>query len=104
MIHHGTHPLLGIAQLALGALVLAGVARRVTYPVLAVVTGITLLGVWRSIIDPWGWFLEGSNALFFPSLIIFASALVLVAFRDDDRLVLGARPAGPARAAPETAA
>ena len=81
-------PVLGAAQLALGLLVTAGVARRAAYPALVAVTGVTLLGVWRSVIDPWGWWLEGTNALFFPSLIIFAGALVLLAFRDDDRLVL----------------
>ena len=81
-------PALGVAQIALGLLVVAGVLRRVAYPVLAAVTGATLLGVWRSVLDPWGWWLEGANALFFPSLIIFAGALVLLAFRDEDRLVL----------------
>src|ERR671914_455452 len=62
-------------------------------PVLAVITGVTLLGVWRSVIDPWGWALDGSNALFFPSLIIFAGVLVLIAFRDEDVFAAGARPA-----------
>jgi uncharacterized membrane protein YphA (DoxX/SURF4 family) len=81
-------PVLGAAQIALGLLVTAGVARRAAYPALAAVTGVTLLGVWRSVVDPWGWWLEGTNALFFPSLIIFAGALVLLAFRDDDRFVL----------------
>jgi hypothetical protein len=38
--------------------------------------------VWRSIVDPWGWYLTGTNALFFPSLIIFAGAVVLLAFRE----------------------
>lgn len=94
-------PALGVAQIALGLLVIVGMARRLAYPVLLTVTGLTLVGVWRSIVDPWGWYLEGSNALFFPSLIVFAGALVLAAFRDEDRLVLArrARAASPARAA-----
>lgn len=82
-------PVWGVLQLALGTMVILGLARRITYPVLAVGTGLTMVGVWRSIVDPWGWMLEGSNALFFPSLIIFAGALLLLAFRDDDVLVLG---------------
>ena len=90
-------PALGIAQLLLGALVILGALRAVTYPVLLAVTGLTLLGVWRSVLDPWGWVLEGTNALFFPSLIIFAGALVLHAFRAEDRLVL-ARRTPPIRA------
>jgi putative oxidoreductase len=84
-------PVLGALQIILGLAVLAGVARRYAYPILAAVTGITLIGVWRSVVDPWGWFLEGANVLFFPSLIIFAAVLVLMAVRDDDRFVVGRR-------------
>ena len=84
-------PAAGIAQLALGALVILGLARRVAYPALALVTGTTLLGVWRSVADPWGWWLTETNTLFFPSLIVFAGVLVLLAFRADDRLALDAR-------------
>ena len=58
---------------------------------LAIVTGVTLIGVWRSILDPWGWFLENTNALFFPSLTIFLAALVLIA-HEEDTLRLGAGP------------
>lgn len=79
----------GVLEIAVGLLIVLGVARRFTYPVLLAITGVTLLGVWRSIIDPWGWWMEGTNALFYPSIIIFAGALVLWAFRDEDRLVVG---------------
>ncbi len=81
-------PALGAVQLLLGVLVVVGAYRRFVYPVLAAVTGITLLGVWRSILDPWGWILEGTNALFFPSLIVCAAVLVLIAVRDTDRIAL----------------
>jgi hypothetical protein len=74
----------GAAQLALGFLVVVGVLRRFTYPALLLVAATTLVGVWRSIIDPLGLFLEGGYILFYPSLIVFAAALVLWAFRDDD--------------------
>jgi uncharacterized membrane protein YphA (DoxX/SURF4 family) len=86
----------GVAQMALGALILLGAGRRFAYPALLAVTGVTLLGVWRSVVDPWGWYLEGANVLFYPSLIIFAASLVLWAFRDeDDRLVVGGRRRAP---------
>ena len=85
----------GVVQMALGVLLLLGVGRRVAYPALLAVTGATLLGVWRSVVDPWGWFLPGANVLFYPSLIIFAASLVLWAFRDDDRLVVGRRRHAP---------
>ena len=81
----------GVAQMALGVLILLGVARRFAYPALLAVTGATLLGVWKSVVDPWGWYLEGANVLFYPSLIIFAASLVLWAFRDEDRLVVRRR-------------
>ncbi|CAA9319339.1 MAG: hypothetical protein AVDCRST_MAG40-1387, partial [uncultured Gemmatimonadaceae bacterium] len=57
----------GAAQIALGALVVVGAARRYAYPVLLAVTGATLLGVWRSVVDPLGWYLTGANVLFYPS-------------------------------------
>ena len=79
----------GVAQMLLGVLIVLGLARRVAYPLLLAVTGVTLLGVWKSVIDPWGWYLKGGNALFYPSLIIFAAGLVLWAFQDEDRLVVG---------------
>lgn len=81
----------GVVQILLGAAIVLGVFRRFAYPFLALITGITMLSVWRSIVDPWGWILEGSNVLFYPSLIIFAGTLVLWAFRGEDRLALGKR-------------
>ena len=90
-------PVLGLAQIALGVFVVIGFVRRLAYPVLAVVTGVTLLGVWRSVLDPWGWMFEGTNALFFPSLTIFIGALVLIAFRDVDTVNMD-RVFGVARA------
>jgi uncharacterized membrane protein YphA (DoxX/SURF4 family) len=84
----------GVAQLALGALIVLGLGRRFVYPALLAITAVTLLGVWRSVVDPWGWWLEGANVLFYPSLIIFAASLVLWAFADEDRLVVGGRRSG----------
>lgn len=91
--------ILGVLEVLLGLAVVAGLWRRYAYPALLIVTGASLLGVWRSIIDPWGWYLEGTNVLFFPSLIIFAAALVLLAFRDEDELSADARRATAHRAA-----
>lgn len=79
----------GVVEIAVGILIVLGLARRLTYPILLAITGVTLLGVWKSIIDPWGWWLEGTEALFYPSIIIFAASLVLWAFRDEDLLVPG---------------
>jgi uncharacterized membrane protein YphA (DoxX/SURF4 family) len=81
----------GVVEIAVGLLIVAGVARRYTYPILLAITGMTLLGVWTSIVDPWGWWLEGTEALFYPSIIIFAGSLVLWSFQDEDHLVIGHR-------------
>lgn len=81
----------GVLQILLGVLIVIGLARTFLYPALLVITGATALAVWRSIVDPWGWVLEGSNVLFYPSLIIFAGSLVLWAFREEDTLALDQR-------------
>jgi putative oxidoreductase len=78
----------GVVEIAVGILIVLGLFRRLTYPVLLAITGVTLLGVWKSIIDPWGWWLEGTEALFYPSIIIFAASLVLWSFQAEDRFVL----------------
>lgn len=78
----------GVVEILLGLLVVAGLARRICYPVILVILGFGALALWQSIIDPWGWVLPDSNVLFYPSLIIFAGALVLWAFQDEDTLAL----------------
>ncbi len=83
----------GVFETALGLLVILGWGRRWTYPLLLLITGVTLVGVWRSVVDPWSWIFEGTNALFYPSVIIFAASLVLWAFRDTDALALDAKTA-----------
>lgn len=78
----------GVLQIILGLAVVLGWLRRFAYPLLLLITGATLLGVWRSVVDPWGWYLEGGNVLFYPSLIIFAAAWVLYCFRAEDTRAL----------------
>lgn len=82
---------LGVLQIALGALVVLGLWRRRTYPVMFVVLLVTALAVWKSILDPWGWVLEGANALFYPSFIIVAGAMALLGTVDEDELALDTR-------------
>ena len=81
----------GALEAALGASVVLGAFRRVTYPALLAITGTTLAAVWKSVIDPLGVVFEDAQLLFYPSLIIFAGALVLWAFRDDDVLAIDRR-------------
>jgi uncharacterized membrane protein YphA (DoxX/SURF4 family) len=79
----------GVLQMLVGLAVVVGFARRWVYPLQVVLNGASLLAVMQSVIDPWNWVFEGSNALFYPSLIIFAASLLLIAYRDEDKWVLG---------------
>ncbi len=74
----------GVIEILIGVLVILGWFRRFTYPVVILISLVTALGVWKSIIDPWGWIFEGTNALFYPSLIILFASFVIYAFRDED--------------------
>ena len=84
----------GVLEAALGALVVLGLWRKKTYPVMFVLLLITALGVWRSVLDPWGWFLDGAQVLFYPSAIIAAGALALWGLMDQDEMTLDARMGG----------
>lgn len=92
-------PLLGALQVTVALLAIGGLFRTVVDPIIALINLGSLLGVWRSIVDPWGWFLEGTNVLFFPSLIVFAACLVLIALQDQESLVLDRRRQGTSRSA-----
>lgn len=78
----------GVLQILIGLAVVVGLARRWAYPIQVLLNSASLLAVVKSVLDPWGWFFTGSNALFYPSLIIFAASLLLIAFREDDTWVL----------------
>ncbi|CAN5834450.1 MAG: hypothetical protein H0U67_08740 [Gemmatimonadetes bacterium] len=82
--HPSLIPILGILQVSVALLALAGALRQIVDPLILLINLGTMMGVWRSVVDPWGWFLEGTNALFFPSVIVVAGCLVLIAFRDQE--------------------
>lgn len=78
----------GTLQMLVGLAVVLGFARRWVYPLQVLLNSASLLVVFKSVVDPWGWVFSGTNALFYPSLIIFAASLLLIAFRAEDRWVL----------------
>ena len=86
-------PILGVAQCIVAILGLIGLYRSIIDPIIAMINLGSLIGVRMSIIDPWGWFIEETNTLFFPSLTVFAACLLLIAFRSDESLVLDRRRA-----------
>ncbi len=81
----------GVLEVLLGILVVLGVWRRRVYPLMVATLAVTAIGVWRSILDPWGWVLEDTTVLFYPSLIILAGALTLWGTIEEDALALDAR-------------
>ena len=84
----------GIFQIAVGTLVILGLFRRIVYPLQAAILCIGALAIWKYLLDPFGMYLlsrEDSQLLFFPSLCLAAATLVILAFRDDDRLALDNR-------------
>ena len=87
----GAWQVAGYAQVVFGLIVVLGLGRRYSYPVLLAITGVTLVAVWKSIVDPFGLLTDGGNLIFFPSSTIFFAGLALVAFRAEDTLSLDAR-------------
>lgn len=87
-------PIFGGVQTLVGLLFVVGFQRRVVDPVVLLLNTATMVGVWRSILDPWGWYMEGTNVLFFPSLIVFAASLLLLVIRNEETLVLDQRGKG----------
>ncbi len=80
--------LFGVFEVLFGVVIVAGFQRQFTYPLLLAINTFSMLAVWRSIVDPLGFFFEGSKRLFFPSLIIVSAVLVLIAFREHDTVTL----------------
>lgn len=91
--HPAMLPVLGGLQMLVAVAYIVGFQRRWADPVVLLINTGSLLGVWRSVVDPFGHFMEGTNALFFPSLTVFAGCLVLIAFRNEEELVLDGRSA-----------
>jgi uncharacterized membrane protein YphA (DoxX/SURF4 family) len=92
----GAHPIqigFGVAEIAIGALVVLGLFRRVAYPLQALILVPGAVMLWRYLVDPMGWYLldkQSSQILFFPSITVAAATLVLIAFRSDDALSIDA--------------
>ncbi len=84
----------GVAEVAIGLLVVAGLFRRVSYALQALILVPGAIILWRYLLDPMGMYLldkDSSQILFFPSITIAAATLVLLAFRDEDRWSLDHR-------------
>lgn len=88
---HSIQVPVGIAEIFIGAAVVAGLWRTVVLPLQALLLGIGLLVTWKYILDPLGLFLVSPadrEILFFPSLTVFAASLVQIAFLTSDNVAL----------------
>ncbi|MBD3275980.1 MAG: DoxX family membrane protein [Candidatus Marinimicrobia bacterium] len=78
----------GVVETLIGIVIILGIWRKYSYPLMILMNAVSALGVWKSIVDPWGWYLQDTNVLFYPSLIILAGSLVLLAFLEFDNVAL----------------
>ncbi len=82
---------LGIAQVCLGLLLIAGLFRSVVYPVQAVVLVLGALAIWPYLLDPLALYIvseENRQMLFFPSSTVAVASLMTLAFKDEDTIHL----------------
>lgn len=80
----------GWAQVVAAVLIALGAFRTLLLPFQFVVNLFVAVIVWQSIVDPfWMWMggeqPETVNTLFYPSAVVAAASLVLIAFRRQDR-------------------
>ncbi len=79
-------------EVALGLLVVLGLARKYTLVVAALILVGGAIPIWRHFLDPYGQYLFANpgdaNLLFFPSLTVAGASLALVALREMDTLAL----------------
>lgn len=79
----------GIFQVIVGLLVVLGLFRKYIYPLQAVILCLGAAAIWKYILDPLGLYLldeSTRNTLFFPSIVVAAATLVLLAFKEFDTL------------------
>lgn len=84
----------GIFQVIIGIMVILGLYRKYIYPLQAAIFCFGALAIWQYLLDPLGLYLlneETRNTLFFPSLIVAAATLVIIAFKEFDTLSLDAK-------------
>lgn len=76
-------------EVAIGALVVRRLFRKITMPLAAVILVGEAILIWRHFLDPFGLYLHtDANLLFFPSVTVAGAALALIALHDQDRLAL----------------
>ncbi|MEM9358353.1 MAG: hypothetical protein AAGB04_19365 [Pseudomonadota bacterium] len=83
----------GWAQVVCALLLIVGIFRLPLLWVQLAINMFVAASVWQSLIDPFWFWMGGEkpgvvNALFYPSAIVVAASLLLIAFRSQDSLAL----------------
>ena len=84
----------GGIETTIGIFCVLGLWRKVTLPLQALINGFTALRVWWAIVDPFRWYITDvdrivfNSHVFYPASITFAACLLLIAFRDQDKLAI----------------
>ncbi|MEL6336893.1 MAG: hypothetical protein AAFQ88_09645 [Pseudomonadota bacterium] len=82
----------GWLELTVGLLVVAGLFRAVTLPLMLLIVGFTAAVIWKALIDPFGIVsqekMSAVRAFFYPSTIILCAALALTVLRRLDQVAL----------------
>lgn len=87
-------PVLGWIQVAFGTLIALGILRIITFPIQIVINGFVAYAVWWGIVDPFKLYVDPYPTgfpfpqLFYPSIIIFAASLLLLAYIRQDRFAV----------------
>jgi len=80
----------GWGEIVLGALVIIGLFRIITYPLQALILVGGTVAIWKHILDPLSLYLftgdDRANILFFPSATVAIAALILLAFKEYDTI------------------
>ena len=80
----------GWSEIVLGALVIIGLFRIITYPLQALILVGGAFAIWKHILDPLSLYLftgdDRANILFFPSTTVAVASLILLAFKDYDTI------------------
>jgi len=82
---------LAYGQIALGALVILGFLRKVIYQLQAIVLVGGAAAIWKYLADPLGLYLltpETNKLLFFPSTTVAVASLIIIFFKEYDRIAL----------------
>lgn len=88
----GPVQILGAAEILLGAAIMAGLFRTLSYGLGLAAHGVSTIASWKQLLDPWGLIWGGPNAhLFLAAIPVLAAFIVLFLNRHDTYMTLDAR-------------